>query len=275
MKCSSLVPVAILLSPLHPAKLGWQVVAQYLLADALDRNVQCPGASVIDPTNFPDAIALPVIKAHGDTEFVPFVSIPCNSDYWAVLWNAKELDKVGSNEANRLFGEKLGLTLSGLSAGFSAMQVKRAVQEIFGVNPGRSRLRIRLLSDGGQKSDTDDGINDWALENLGNRDLWQPAARTSIDVIDARGDEQRPSEPFVANLTLKTQGAARWLADKRATQDVDNVDDVDLSLITHLKRITSEPCSMTPRSATSLGALTRERICYRLPVADSPMVGEV
>ena len=263
------VPVAVLLSPLHPARLGWQVAAQYLLVDALNRGVRCPGASVIDPTGLPDSIALPVVKAQGNTAFVPFVSIPCDSDYWAVLWNAEELDKITSSEASHLFGEELGLTLSGFSAGFSAAQVKRAVQEIFDVNSGRSRLRIRLLSDLEGKSDTDDGINEWALEHLGSKDLWKAAARTSIDVIDARGDRQRPAEPFVANLTSKTQGTARWLVDKGI-----DAQDVDLSLITHLKRITPEHCSMGTYSAASLGSLTRERVYYRLPATGDRMVGE-
>ena len=263
------VPVAVLLSPLHPARLGWQVTAQCLLVDALNRGIRCPGASVIDPTSLPDSIALPVVKAQGDTEFVPFVSIPCNSDYWAVLWNAEELDKIGGSEARQLFGEELGLILSGLSAGFSAAQVKRAMQEIFDVNSGRSRLRVRLLSDVEGESNADDGINSWALEHLGSEDLWKAAARTSIDVFDARRDGQRPAEPFVANLTSRTQGAARWLVDKRA-----DAQDVDLSLITHLKRITPEHCSMGAHSAASLGSLTRERVCYRLPATGGRMVGE-
>ena len=263
------VPVAVLLSPLHPVRLGWQVAAQYLLVDALDRGVRCPGASVIDPTSLPDSMALPVVKAQGDIGFVPFVSIPCNSDYWAVLWNAEELDKVGSSEANRLFGEELGITLSGLSAGFAAAQVKRAMKEVFDVSPGRSRFRIRLLSDLEGRSDTDDGIYEWALEHLGSEDPWKNAARTSMDIIDAREEGQRPTEPFVANLTSRTQGAARWLIDEKT-----NTQHVDLSLIAHLKRITPECCTTSAYSATSLGSLTRERVYYRLPVTGGHMVGE-
>ena len=263
------LPIAVLLSPLHPARLGWQIAAQYLLVDALNRGVRCPGASVIDSASMPDSMAFPVVKAQGDIEFVPLVSIPCNSDYWAVLWNAKELDKINSEESNCLFGEELGIMLSGLSAGFSSAQVKRAIQEISDVNPGRSRLRLRLLSDIEGVSDTNDGINEWAIEHLGSKDPWKVAARASVDVIDARKDKQRPTEPFVANLTSKTQGAARWLVNKQADDQK-----VDLSLITHLKRIIPEPCITDVYSATSFGSLTRERVCYRLRETSDRMVCE-
>ncbi len=263
------VPVAVLLSPLHPLRLGWQVAAQYLLVDAQDRGVKCPGASVIDSSCVPDSMALPVVNAKGDTGFVPFVSIPSSSDYWGVLWNSNELDKLGSSESNRLFSEDLGITISGLSAGFSGAQVKRAMQEVFDVSAGRSRLRVRLLSDVEGKTDTHEGINDWALAHLGNKDPWQVAARTSIDVIDARRDEQRPIEPFVANLTTRTQGAVRWIVDNK-----DDAQHVDLSLISHLKRITPETCTMSAHSSTSLGSLTRERTCYPLAATGGHMLGE-
>ena len=263
------VPIAVLLSPLHPVRLGWQVAAQYLLFDALERGVRCPGASVIDPTGLPDSMALPVVKAQGDTGFVPFVSIPCNSDYWAVLWNAQDLDKIDNSEANRLFGEELGITIYGLSAGFTAAQVKRAMREVFDVSSGRSRLRVRLLSDLEGKSDTDDGIYEWALAHLGSKDPWKNAARTSMDVIDARGEEQKPSDPFVANLTSRTQGAARWLIDQKS-----DTQHVDLSLIANLKRITPERCTTSAYSAASFGSLTRERVYYRLPATGGHMVAE-
>ena len=261
-------PIAILLSPLHPARLGWHVIAQTLFVDALSRGIRCPGASVIDPTSLPDAMAFPVVKAQGDTEFMPFVSIPCNSDYWTVLWNAKELDRVGSIETKKLFCADFGITLSGLSSGFSKAQVKRTLQELYDVNAGRSRLRIRLLTDAEGMNDTDAGINDWALENLGRNDPWHTSSRVSMDIIDARGCSQTPAEPFVANLTSKTQGAARWLTDEKTNFQV------DLSLIAHLKRITPEPYISGAYSAVSLGSLTRERVCYKLPTANSQMVGE-
>lgn len=266
------VPVAILLPPQHPARLGWHVVSQYLLVDALDKGVECPGASVFDPTSLPDSMAFPVVNSQNVTEFVPFVSIPSNSDYWAVLWNIGQLDQISSDEVINLFSDDFGIVLSGLSAGISTAQVNQAIKEVFDVNSGRSRLRIRLMGDSEGKSETDNGIQQWAEDHLGFKDDWMLAARTTIDILDARGDQQYPSEPFVANLVQKTNGAARWFT-QRITEDCQ----ADISVITHLKQINPETCQNRDRgaySATSIGSLTRERVRYRMPKKDVQFIGE-
>ncbi len=258
------VPSAILYPPLHPARLGWQVVSQYLLEDALENGFECPGASVLDPTSLPDSVALPVIDSRGDTRSIPFVSIPCNSDYWSVLWNLSNLDQINSDESNQFFDKEFGIVLSGLSAGISSAQVKRAIQDVFDVNSGRSRLRFSLLGDLPGKSDADEGINQWARDCLGINDPWQFAARSSLDVIDARGNQQHPSQSFVANLIQNTSGAVRWF-----TKQNTNEYKVDLSIISHLKQINSEGCqSAGTFSATSIGSLTRERIRNRTLTKD-------
>src|SRR3546814_9531448 len=49
-------PVAIMLSPLHPLRVGWHVVAQRILVEADEAGKPCPAASVLDPDCVPDIV---------------------------------------------------------------------------------------------------------------------------------------------------------------------------------------------------------------------------
>ena len=51
-------PFCLLVSPLHPLKLAWQVNAQVVLHDAIYKGLPCPAASVVNGDHFPQSLAL-------------------------------------------------------------------------------------------------------------------------------------------------------------------------------------------------------------------------
>jgi DNA phosphorothioation-dependent restriction protein DptH len=124
----SRIPDAILLSPLHPVRVAWHAVAQGVLEAAATSSRPCPAAGGLDPGVVPDMLHMPLISPEG-MEHVPFLAVECDSDYWSILWNGARLGSLPERSKAEPFGPALGLSIGGISSGFSAAQVKRADAE--------------------------------------------------------------------------------------------------------------------------------------------------
>lgn len=101
----SVTPQAILLSPLHPLRLGWQCLAQKVLRDAMDAGKACPGSTYFEPATVPDASPLWIWGAAGTATERYYLALDCDSDYWSILWDASTLADLNRSGTTGLFSD--------------------------------------------------------------------------------------------------------------------------------------------------------------------------
>lgn len=253
---------AILLTPLHPVRLAWQCAAQEVLSHAVEQGMPCPAAALLDPDVAPDIMQ---IGARGPDGVEPqtFVAVECNSDYWAVLWNAESLAKLGTRSRRAPFGADLGISVGGLARGFSPSQVAKALNDVSDLLPAKPVLSISLSSSGVGVDSCNEGIADWSRRRFGDPD---DDERSSIhlgarllEVHDKRLPSARPDEPALSNLVEDTAGAVRWFLEGRKTSPV------DLAVITQLEASQPTLVASQERSALAPGGLLRHRVRRQLP----------
>lgn len=266
------IPYAILLSPLHPVRIAWQCRAQKMLQDALDYNSPCPAASTLDPSSFPDCLILPCKQANGSPEDRPYVSVRSSSDYWGVMWQKDEFDRLLTVEADGLFGAGFGIHVEGLTSGFTSQQVVRSLDEVSKLRSGRSRLQVRIISDTESASNCSEGVKNWCLDNLGpDEDPWFDSGRRELTVLDTRKRSLIPEQADLASLADKVSNSVHWYC-QQGNQEA-HVSD-DLSIIAHLATINWELSENGIRSALDPTGLTRWRIRRQLPEQDAVLVAE-
>lgn len=254
-------PYAMLLSPIHPLRLAWQCQAQELLKDALDKHQPCPAASALDPSMFPDCMALPFQDTSGKSKNRGFLSIRCDSDYWQVLWNCDYLDDIANPEERTLFCRWFGITVDGLASGFSAAQVKRSIADIRRIFPAKSKMRLLIESDSAGISSCNDGIETWIAENMGatgndknNGDPWFEAGPTHLEVFDNRDVDSQPTESQVSQMCELSGGNLRWFSKHDETKPV------DLAVLAHLGTANPKMESHELRSPMGNHGLSKWRI---------------
>jgi hypothetical protein len=254
-------PYAILLSPLHPLRLAWQCQAQEILKDALDKHQPCPAASALDPSMFPDCMALPFQDTSGKSKNRGFLSIRCDSDYWQVLWNCDYLDDIANPEERTLFCRWFGITVDGLASGFSAAQVKRSIADIRRIFPAKSKMRLLIESDSAGISSCNDGIETWVAENLGatgndknSGDPWFEAGPTHLEVFDNRDVDSQPTESQVSRMCELSGGNLRWFSKHDTTKPA------DLAVLAHLGTANPKIESHDLRSPMGNHGLSKWRI---------------
>ena len=228
-------PYAIILTPMHPIRLAWHCQTQKILKETLDGHKPCPAASILDPSTFPDCLSLPMKETSGKEKNHGFLSIRSSSDYWQVLWNCDYLDDLFNPEENTLFCSWFGITIDGLSAGFSASQVKKSIEDIKKLFPAKSQLRLSLESDSTGLNSCNDGIEEWASESLGPcgtdkgfGDPWYETGPLSLSIFDNRPPLEQPSESNVSRISELSGGCLRWFDGK--TENLQT----DLAIIAHL-----------------------------------------
>ncbi|WP_315805463.1 ATP-binding protein [Bradyrhizobium sp. SZCCHNS3002] len=259
----SRVPDAILLSPLHPLRLAWHAVAQGLLVSTAASNRPCPAAGVLDPGVVPDILHLPLTSPEGLDE-VPFLAVEANSDYWSVLWNGNKLSNLPARAGKEPFGAALGLSIGGISAGFSSSQVVRALDDVANVLCAKPRLTVHVASAGGATEACNEGLIAWSSQRFGeperfDRRHWLGARR--LDVFDGRRAGEMPEDSAIANLSEDTGNRVRWLVGAQPDCTL------DLGIIAQLESSEPEASPTTLRSALGLGGLIRHRVRKQLPSA--------
>jgi DNA phosphorothioation-dependent restriction protein DptH len=238
-------PFCLLISPLHPLKLAWQVNAQVVLHEAIYKGLPCPAASVLNGAHFPQSLALSTKNAILQTNFEGFFSVGTNSDYWSVLWNKGCLDDLSSKEYHVSFKDHLGLKLDGLTSGFTSSQMGRSLDELHKQNPAKSNFNLLIKSGSDAMSDCNDGIIDWCKDNLGSeQDEWSDAIASHVSVYDDRNSHLFPEPSILANLTTITNAQVSW----HSTLPQEVQFKSDLTVIAHLRESDTQFVSQGIRS---------------------------
>jgi hypothetical protein len=262
---------AVMLSPLHPARLAWHCGAQLALTKTLELGMPCPAAALLDPDVVPDILELGVRGPDG-IEPQTFISVECGSDYWSVLWNADSLPNLATRSKSAPFGPELGIMVGGLARGFSTSQVMKAFSDVADLLPAKPILSVGLSSSGTSVDSCNEGIAEWSRRRFG-RELeadmraYSPCPKI-LDIQDLRPAHARPDEPTLSNLVEDTDGALRWFFPIRRTKSL------DLAVITQLDATQPKLYASPERSAISPGGLIRHRVRRQLPQAGQAYVVE-
>lgn len=259
----SRTPDAVLLSPMHPARVGWHVAAQRALREADEAGKPCPAVSVLDPDCVPDVLTLG-LRAPGGIEEIQFLSVENSTDYWSVLWNGDRLAQLPKRSAKAPFGPGFGISVGGISASFTAGQVMRALDDVSGLLSAKARISLVVDGSDGTSTSCNEGIVLWGNSRLGEgRDRKQlaPAGPRSLDVFDYRGTNQRPDDATIANLSQDTGNRVRWF--ERQPQSTKP----DLGIISQLDMAEPMATNVEGRSPLGFGGLLRHRVRRQLPAA--------
>jgi hypothetical protein len=264
-------PEAILISPLHPLRLGWHCLAQRTLYLAY-KSIPCPAASILDPDSVPDTIALPLRSATGEIRRQVFLSVECSSDYWAVLWNASRLDRLGSRVEQPPIDKEFGLQIGGVSSAFSVSQVHRALDDVSSMLSAKPVLNIAIASAAGQSAACNEGIISWCKEHLGSDEDevgTQPyLGDRLVQIYDDRKAETRPEEAEISNLAEDTRNSVRWFG--AVPSDVRP----DLGIVAQLEVTNPVVEKVDIASPVGTGALIRHRIRRQLAAGEGAFLCE-
>lgn len=258
------VPDAILLSPLHPLRLAWHCVAQRVLYEAAEGSaaMPCPAASVLDPDCVPDLLTLS-LQAPGGLDQQDFVSVECSSDYWSVLWNGARLRQLAERCRKPPFDDVFGITVGGISSGFSSAQVARALADVSDLLAAKPVINLIVSSAGGATDACNEGLMAWCASRFGNGGGAGQigVGRRMLEVFDVRPPSSMPDEATISNLAEDTKGLVRWF--NRQPPDAKP----DLGIIAQLDSAEPATTSVGMRSPLGAGGLIRHRVRRQLPGA--------
>jgi hypothetical protein len=252
-------PTALLLPPTHPLRLAWMVLAQGSLQDALDAQIGCPLASVLNPCAAPDCLSLPCSTGTGREDRVAMIAVNTSSAYWGVLWNAKRLDRMQSDRSTQVFSEVLRIELEGVAGGLSEGQVRRALGDIDRLGCARGLTRVTINAQETGSTECTRGIERWCSENLGEEDVWAEASPRRLEVLDFRGADF-PEPEDVANLSRSSLGTVEWYDRRAGNFTAERKVTADLALLSRLGTLQPEVVPSEVRSATGTAGLVRYRV---------------
>jgi Holliday junction resolvasome RuvABC ATP-dependent DNA helicase subunit len=244
-------PVVIILSPLHPFRLAWHVVAQKQLVDALSK--PCPAAGLLSPSQCPDAGSLFLWDGHAAKPRA-FYSLPCEHPHWSVLLNTTFLDKKGprSNVMQRL--AELGLLVQAITGGFTSQQTQDSLHEVNRLLPARATLRVGVVGDAESSSECGEGVFQWSEKQHSHENVAAMGC-LQVEIFDTRGAPD-PTPEQLADLSDATAEKVRWF---KLRPDAP-MPWLDLTIIDQLGVRSPEAASGTTRSAVSSACLFRVRV---------------
>lgn len=250
------VPDAILLSPFHPLRVGWHVVAQQVLAEADEKGKPCPAASVLDPDCVPDVMSMSIRSPSGIDQ-IDYLAVENGTDYWSVLWNAAGLAALPQRSMKAPFGDEFGISVGGISVGFSAAQVVRALDDVSELLAAKPVISVAVSSAGGATDACNEGLLEWCTMRF-QADAKRPRARATgerfVEVFDDRTEEARPDDAKIANLSEDTRNSVRWFAGQPQRSVP------DLGIIAQLDMTEPGAAVVEQRTPLGFGALSRHRV---------------
>lgn len=254
-------PDAIILSPMHPLRLAWHCLAQKVLWEEVegDSPCPCPAASILDPDCVPDLLTLS-LQAPGGVDRIDFLSVECSSDYWSVLWNGSRLGQLPSRTRRAPFDNTFGLTVGGISSGFSPAQVSRALDDVSDLLAAKPIVSLVVSSAGGATDACNEGLANWCTKRFGSGDTDAPKQGVGariLEVFDTR-HSGRPDQATIANLSEDTDNHVRWY-DKQPTGAKP-----DLGIIAQLDSAQPESKEVGTLSPMGAGGLIRHRVRRQL-----------
>jgi DNA phosphorothioation-dependent restriction protein DptH len=272
----ALEPVAILLSPLHPLRLGWQVAAQRTLWQAYARHERCPAGSILDPRCVPDVVSLPLRTATGTISLKTFLAVDSSSDYWGILWNGEQLSALPSWAGISPFNNEFGLQVGGISSGFSTSQVGKALDDVSDMLAAKPTLSVLVSSAAGQTNACNKGVLDWCKERLGGNRRIDDDGRHQIrigprrvQILDERPVAARPDDAELSNLAEDTNNSVHWFDAAKASRI-----SADLGIIAQLDAANCTVAATAVRSPLSAGALIRHRVRQQLTAGNGAFLNE-
>ena len=265
-------PTVILLTPLHPIRLAWQVNAQTELRNALFKNHPCPIASELTPFHFPDCVSLPCATATGRHEDNEFIALQSTNSYWSVLWSLSDLRRLHGESDSRVILRTLDLSVDGLYKGFKPPQVKRAINEVLRLKPAVSELSLTVAGRAQDTESFNNGLLEWVSENLGDTsdsNQWRSVGGLTLSVMDRRAKESYPEQSALASASDLSHGALTWYS-----ADGDPAPS-HLGIITQLGSATENKATTELRSGTDVTALIKRRIRQLEPANKSFLVESI
>lgn len=259
----SRVPDAVMLSPMHPIRLAWQALAQEVLLKAEEGSNPCPAVSVLDPDCVPDLLTLSLRSPSG-VEQVDFLSVENGTDYWSVLWNGDRLGSLPTRSSLAPFGDAFGISVGGISTGFSAAQVSRALEDVSGLLAAKPVVSILVASAGGTTDSCNEGLISWCSARYRGgegKTSSQSAGSRFVEIYDDREGDSRPDDTTIANLSEDTSNHVRWF--ERQPRDAKP----DLGIIAQLDMSEPSASNVMIRSPLGYGGLLRHRVRRQLPGA--------
>lgn len=257
----SRTPDAIILSPLHPLRLAWHCLAQKVLWDEVegDSLLPCPAASILDPDCVPDLLTISLQSPSG-VERIDFLSVECSSDYWSVLWNGSRLGQLPARTQRPPFDNTFGLTVGGISSGFSPAQVSRALDDVTGLLAAKPIISLVVSSAAGTTDACNEGLTNWCTKRFrsGDTDLSNQSIGAKIlEVFDTR-TSGRPDQATIANLSEDTDNHVRWYEKQPIGAKP------DLGIIAQLDSAEPESKEVGMLSPMGAGGLIRHRVRRQL-----------
>lgn len=253
-------PEAVIISPLHPIRLAWHCQAQQALFSA-QRKAPCPAASILDPSGIPDAVSLPIASATGEIIWKTFFSVKSSSDYWAVLWNSGQLGRLSQRTSMAPFNQEFGLTVGGVTSGFSVAQVHRALDNVSDMLAAKPAISIMVSNSSGHTNACSEGIISWSRREFSNAGKAGGASKAinwkSLQVLDERQDG-RPEHTDISNLAEDTANAVKWF------DRVDQSIVPDLGIIAQLETSNVSAETTLLGSPLGIGGLLRTRVRQQL-----------
>lgn len=254
------IPDAIILSPLHPLRLAWHCFAQKVLRDEAQGEAPCPAASILDPDCVPDLLTIS-LRAPGGVDKIDFLSVECSSDYWSVLWNGSRLGQIPNRAHKAPFDSSFGLTVGGISSGFSPAQVSRALDDVTDLLAAKPIVSLVVSSAGGTTDACNEGLATWCIKRFGNEDqdtAHQSVGPRIVEVFDTREPGHQPDQATIANLSEDTSNHVRWFT-KQPTGAKP-----DLGIIAQLDSAQPESKEVGMLSPMGTGGLIRHRVRRQL-----------
>ncbi len=254
-------PDAIIMSPLHPLRLAWHSLAQKVLRDEVegDSPCPCPAASILDPDCVPDLLTLS-IQSPGGVDRIDFLSVECSSDYWSVLWNGSRLGHLPERTLRPPFDNSFGLTVGGISSGFSPAQVSRALDDVTDLLAAKPIVSLVVSSAGGTTDACNEGLANWCTKRFGNGESSTPKHGVGARILEVFDTRQtgRPDQATIANLSEDTGNHVRWY-DKQPVGAKP-----DLGIIAQLDSAQPESNEVGSLSPMGTGGLIRHRVRRQL-----------
>lgn len=225
-------PAAVLLSPFHPLRLAWHVLAQDALYEALESAAWCPLAGLLNPHGSPSLIALPL--QHGQTtDWRPFVSVGSDEVHWSVMLNGRDLGNADARQGILAVLERLGFTPEGPTGGVTAAQARRALNDVTKILPTRATLRLGLVGGTLEASGSVEGTTSWIRETFASEAVdseegvatpTRPQGPDALEVFDFRSEKSYPTEASLAMLSEEVGERVRWFGGQQRTLETPQLD---------------------------------------------------
>src|SRR5690606_22450897 len=106
------------------------------------------------------------IRSPTGSDRVDYLAVENGTDYWSVLWNGNELDKLPTRSLSAPFGEDFGIAVGGISVGFSAAQVVRALDDVSELLAAKPVLGVAVSSAGGTSEACNQGLVEWCTDRF-------------------------------------------------------------------------------------------------------------